>query len=306
LARSIELFGEAIDHDPNFARAHVGLAQAHAMMPTYLDELELPYLAQARASLDRAEALGHTSARLLGTRAYVSFREWRWTAAHDYFERALKIAPNDSDIRQQYSQFLGTVGRIPEALAAAEDAVRADPLSGVAHQRLAVMYLWIDDLAQARHHLALTEELGIDELATPEAPIAVLARARQYDEVDRQLRELQRQRGLPDDWIDPVLDALRGEAQVTDAVGTLNDAYARHSIGSRLFLGALYFLGDEAGFFEGLNLLIDQHAAIDTEILFTPIADGLRASAEFEPAMRRMGITDYWRERGPPDSPAAP
>jgi TolB-like protein/DNA-binding winged helix-turn-helix (wHTH) protein/Flp pilus assembly protein TadD len=300
VSRSIELFEQAIALDPDFARAHVGLAQAHAMLPTYLDEIELPYLTKARASLERAQALGHSSARLLGTLAYVSFREWRWVEAQDYFEQALALTPTDSDVRQQYSQFLGTVGKIPEALDEALAAIQSDPLSGVAHQRLAVVYLWVDDLEQARSHMATADQLGLDELATPEAFIALLARAGEFGAVDGELRVLQRQRNLPADWIDTVLTAVRGEGGVPDAIGALDDAYTSGAIGSRLFLGALYFIGNEQGFFDGLDLLIDQHAAIDTELLFTPIAEHLRGTPRFEAAMARMGIAAYWRERGAP------
>jgi len=300
LTRSIDLFEDAIALDPDFARAHVGLAQAYAMLPGYLDELEMPYLQKARASLKRAEELGDTSARLLGTLAYVSFREWRWSEAEDYFEQALELTPTDSDVRQQYSQFLGTVGKMSDALAEAQRAVQADPLSAVAHQRLAVVNLWMDDLEQADSHLAMANELGLDRLATPEAAIALRAREGDLEAVDRELRELQRQRNLPVDWIDPVLSAMRGEDDPAAAVRALNDAYRRETIGSRLFLGALYFIGDSAGFFAGLDQLIDQHAAIDTELLFTPIGENLRLAPEFQPRMSRMGIAGYWEERGGP------
>jgi adenylate cyclase len=300
IGRSIELFEEAIARDPEFARAHVGLAQAHAMMPSYLDTLEMPYLEKARASLVQAEALGHLSARLLGTRAYVAFREWRWSEAEDHFIQALTMAPTDSDVRQQYSQFLGTVGRISDALNEARDAVRADPLSGVAHQRLGVVYLWVDDLAAARRHLQLAEELGLDDLATPEAMIALLARSGAFDEADQALRTLQRQRNLPEDWIGTVLSAVQGQGGIENAIETLHAAYDGGSIGSRLYLGALYFIGDEPGFYDGLDRLIDQHAAIDAELLFTPIAEGLRSSPRFDEAMDRMGISDYRADRGLP------
>ncbi len=296
VARSIELYRKALDLDPEFARANVGLAQALAMMPTYLDEPELPYLEQSELALNAAESLGLDSARLVGTRAYVAFRSWRWAEADRYFRRAIAIAPNHSDIRQQYSQFLGTVGYMEQALEMARAGVQSDPLSAVAHQRLAVMYLWVDDLDLSRDHFAISEELGIGELATPEAQIALLARAGDYAAVEARLRDLQRVRSLPDDWVAPVMHALRGETGVQTAVPALTSAYEDHVIGPRLYLGALYFLGDPESYFDGLNLLISQHAAIDTEILFTPIATAIRSAPGFEPAMARMGLIEFWRD----------
>ena len=88
---------------------------------------------------------------------------------------------------------------------------------------------------------------------------------------------------------------------VAFALHTLHSAYRNQVIGSRLYLGTLFFIGDEEGYFDGLNLLIDEHATIDTEILFTPIAEDLRQSPRFAEAMQRMGIAEYWRERGNPE-----
>jgi hypothetical protein len=46
--------------------------------------------------------------------------------------------------------------------------------------------------------------------------------------------------------------------------------------------------------------LIDEHAAIDLEILFTPIAGDLRNSLRFEAAMKRLNVTRYWELHGRP------
>ena len=95
--------------------------------------------------------------------------------------------------------------------------------------------------------------------------------------------------------------SIRQKGGVETALRALNAAYENRTIGPSLYLGALYFIGDEAGFFNGLDVLIDEHAAIITEILFTPIAANLRQSSRFEDAMRRMGIVEYWQERGRPE-----
>ena len=162
------------------------------------------------------------------------------------------------------------------------------------------MYLWVDDLENAGEHFQLAEEMGMGELATPEASIALLALANRFDTVSDQLRALQLQRGLADDWVDPVMMAIREEGDVEPALQALIKAYDNRTIGSRLYLGALYFIGDEAAYFDGLDRLIDEHAAIDIEILFTAIAEGLRQSPKFENAMQRLGIVAYWQERGKP------
>lgn len=298
VTRSVDLYQQAIAADADFARAYVGLAQAWTLVPSYVDEAEPPYMEKAAAALDRAEMLGDRSARLLGTRAYVHFRNWQWWQADDAFRRALSLAPNDSDIRQQYSQFLGTVGYLEDALVQAQRAVDSDPLSGVAHQRLAVVHLWLDDLANARKHFQMAEEMGLGHLATPEAPIALLTRAGRYDEVAGGLRRIQRLRGLSDQWVEPVMVAVSRRGGVAQALTALESAYSERAIGARLYLGALYFIGDEHGFYDGLDRLIDEHAAIDLEILFTSIGRDLQRSGRFDQAMERLGIREFWQRQG--------
>ena len=304
LQLGIELYEQAIARDANFGRAYVGLAEALTLLPGYTEERERPYLDRALSLLERAESTGEDGARLYAARAYAHYLDWHWKESRELFGQALAMAPNDSNINQLYSQFLASVGDIDRALQHAQLAVQSDPLSAVAHQRLGVLYLWANDVERSRKHMQLAVEMGLGELATPEAYIGLLAEEQSFDQAQVVLRQLQNKRGLGGEWIDVTMRAVRGDrGSVGPAISALGQAYQTGQIGPRLYLGALYFVGDPDGFFDGLERLIaDDAPNVDLEFLFTHRTRAWRDSPRFDLALEQAGIAEYWRANGQADA----
>jgi TolB-like protein len=301
IQRSIELFGQAIDMDPEFGRAYVGLASAYTIRPGYTGEDEDPSLALALTALDKAEQLGESGSLLLGTRAEIYYRQWRWHEAATAFGGALALAPDDAEITNWYSSFLANIGDMQGSFDAAARAVKLDPLSAVAHQRLAVVNIWAGDMDAAADHFAIANELGLGPLATPEAYVALLLRSGEFDQVIERLTFVQAARGLDTNWLVPTVTAIRESSDASDAVRLLAAAYETQQIGPRLYVGGLYFLGETEAFFDGLMTVIDRHQPIDTELLFTDTGAHLRKSPRFLDAMERIGLVAYWDAEGWPE-----
>jgi len=130
LRRAIGYFEQALARDPNYARAHVGLAEAHIGLGVYQYIPTIDAAREAEQSLRAAQKLEPNLAILhvLWGQLKLYLRE-DWHEAGPDFERALAIDPHEP-LAHAYMAFLnGMLGNLEEAKAAAARAVAADPLS---------------------------------------------------------------------------------------------------------------------------------------------------------------------------------
>lgn len=141
LKEGMACFQRAIEADPEYAPAHAGLADSHAIMAS--SGVVLPYVAYpaARAAalraieLDPALAEGHASLGLVKLNY-----DWDWAGAEAAFRKALELNPSYSTARQWYSSYLSSMARHDEAIASAQQASALDPFSITATIRVGIAY----------------------------------------------------------------------------------------------------------------------------------------------------------------------
>jgi DNA-binding winged helix-turn-helix (wHTH) protein/TolB-like protein/cytochrome c-type biogenesis protein CcmH/NrfG len=120
-SRSIPFFRQAVELDPNFARAWAGLAAVLAMG---LD------IDEAEAALDKALALDPELAEAHATRGFIRmFNYWDWNEAEKSLRRAVELDPNSVQGHHWLGVYLSIRGRLDEAKAEMRRALELDPLS---------------------------------------------------------------------------------------------------------------------------------------------------------------------------------
>jgi serine/threonine protein kinase/tetratricopeptide (TPR) repeat protein len=128
--KSIEYFEQAIAHDPGYAQAYAGLADAYIALPVYSDFQLNEALSKAKKAalkalaIDESLAEAHTS--LAGS---IGQEDWYFKGAEKEFRRAIALNPNYATAHQWYAQFLSTMGRHAEAFDQIKQARELDPLS---------------------------------------------------------------------------------------------------------------------------------------------------------------------------------
>ena len=143
LQKSIAYFKAAMSHDPEYALAYAGLADA--LIFTSLLEFGPPrdLFPQARVAAERSLALNPALAEAHASLGLVLFQyEWDWAGAEREMQHALSLNPNYAPAHHFYADVLKALGRFEEALSHIMDAQALDPLSlaisaGVGH----VLYL---------------------------------------------------------------------------------------------------------------------------------------------------------------------
>ena len=129
LKKAFEYFQQALEQDPRYALAYVGVAQYYSVLPFYSHSTPDEVFPKAKAAVERALELDDTLSEGHATLAYIkTYYDWDWVAAEMEFKRSLALNSNDSTVLHWYSRFLASAGRIDEALTQIEHARELDPL----------------------------------------------------------------------------------------------------------------------------------------------------------------------------------
>ena len=124
-AKAREFFQNAINKDPKYALAYVGLADAYITNDRPAD-----YNDKARTAANRALELDPTLGEAHAILANVAFwYEWDFPRSEAEFRKAIELNPNYPTAHHWYGETLGSQGRFDESNAEFARAVELDPVS---------------------------------------------------------------------------------------------------------------------------------------------------------------------------------
>ncbi len=165
LERAAQFFQQAVERDPEFARAYTGLADTYALFPYYgvqtipTDEA----YARARDAANRALLLDSTLAEAhasLGN--VVKEADWNWAEAERHYLRAIELDPDYATAHQWLAELYFVLQRFPESLAEAQRAHALDALSPVINFVLGRSLQASDQFDKAIAAARRAGELGAD------------------------------------------------------------------------------------------------------------------------------------------------
>ena len=129
LEKAKDYFSQAIEKDPNYALAYVGLADYYDVVSDYAPIKSSEAAPKALVTAQKAIAIDDTLAEAHATLADAYAALWNWGAAEREFKRALELNPNSANAHKQYSYYLFAVGRNEEGLTEIKRALELDPLN---------------------------------------------------------------------------------------------------------------------------------------------------------------------------------
>jgi tetratricopeptide (TPR) repeat protein len=163
---ALDYFQQAVDLDPGYSLAWVGIADTWIFRGWYSRLAPRETFPKAKLAVTRALEFDSTLAEAHASLAHVHLEfDHDWDAAEREYRRAIQLNPKYPVAHHWYGGFLSAMGRHEEALRHAETARTLDPLSLIIQTWVGLRYYFAGN-----HAAAITEYLQALELDREFAP----------------------------------------------------------------------------------------------------------------------------------------
>jgi adenylate cyclase len=143
ITKALEYYERALALDPEYASAWVAVASAHASLAGYGGDVAVAdRFRRARAAAQRALALEPNLPAAHSILSWIQlYCDWDWKGADASSQRALELAPNDTQVLQNAAIVASNLGQDKKADALIRRASLLDPLDATIHRQIAMAEL---------------------------------------------------------------------------------------------------------------------------------------------------------------------
>jgi TolB-like protein len=291
-----ELIRQATEIDPDCAIAWEALAVRSI-------DYSISGFAKAGSAARRALELNDRLPEAWTVLAEIAEQEARWTAAEEYFLKAIYSDPTNVRANMMYSEALLARGRAREALRYALEAYRHEPADRAVLFRVAMAARYVPRYELVLDFMEMYRELRPAQLA----PLAMTVDALiPMGRVEEALAIISETPGLVPDWYpncirarnDPQLrDGLpeamaqtRRQIEAGELDGYPGFYFPWHVITCSIWIGENDFVID--------MLLAHEATEVHYFAFFVPESSALRQHPRFRRLVVDTGLLDYWRTHG--------
>ena len=151
IKKSLEYFKEAVNVEPLYALAHVGIAESYNLLHQYANLPSRETYPKGKAAALKALEIDPNLGEAHIAIAYALTEHfWDWEAAEAEYKKGLELSPNYATGHQWYGELLFIMGRYDESKNEIELARELDPLSRIILFIESVVHHWSGDLESAR------------------------------------------------------------------------------------------------------------------------------------------------------------
>ena len=290
---SIVYFEHAIQMDPTFAPAYVGLANALSNLGTVLvgappgqTRPQIIRAVRKALELDPDLAVAHV------VLANAQQEQFHWADAEAEYRRALELSPNDADAHRGLASWLLCQGRTDEAVAWAQRGRELDPLA-VSGASIAWILFQSRRYQEAIRELRSALALQPDEVsALTYLGFALTANNQPADAIPVLEKAISVSSGSPA-ATGVLIRAYSHTGRRKDALRLLAELKKRKSAGyipAGAFVNAYLGLGENDQAFTWLEQAYQEQSNILQFLKVHPYFDPIRADPRFRDLVRRVGL----------------
>jgi TolB-like protein/DNA-binding winged helix-turn-helix (wHTH) protein/Flp pilus assembly protein TadD len=290
---AVDYFQQAIDKDPNYARAWAGLADTFSLMSTWYIGPQDELMAKARAAALRALELDEGLAEAHASLALIEENyDYDWPGAEKEFRRAIQLNPEYASAHQWYAEFLSWQGRFDEAFAESSQARQLDPLSLIIATDHASIFYYSRQYERGIEECRSVLELDPTYDHARTSMIPSYLQLGRYDEALDEINRLAARREDPWPWAweaaiygrsGRAAEARRALAKLQQVAGSGPGRYP-------MFLVAYSGTGRKERVLELLERAYAEHSNALVQIKVDPIYDPIRSDPRFEDLLRRVRL----------------
>jgi TolB-like protein len=299
LNKSIEYFQQAIDKDPGYAMAYVGLADSYNTLGgglNYVSPRET--IPKAKAAAMKALELDNTVGEAHAALGFAEwFYDWDWPTAEREFKAAIELNPNSAVSHFRYSECLLTRTQFDEGISEIKRAQELDPVStqtmgGLGHAYL-VMRRYDESIPHFQKALDLypTAAFIRAQLAWAYAMKGMYPQAlAEYGKIAEPDKAVAAENQLVADglgWVYAVSGRRADALKIAKGVEELSShAYVDFYQLATIYAG----LGEKDEAFRMLEKGYEERSAGMLYLAIDPFWDGMRSDPRYADLLRRIGL----------------
>jgi serine/threonine protein kinase/Tfp pilus assembly protein PilF len=300
LRKSIEYFQQAIDRDPDYAIAYVGLADSYNWLGggfNYVSPSET--LPKAKVAAMKALELDNTLGEAHAALAYAEwFYDWDWSNAQREFKTAIELSPSSAITHQRYAECLFTKTRFDEGIDEMKRAQELDPISTHSMGGLAHVYLLMRRYDESIPHFQKALDLYPNAAFIRAQLSWAYAMKRMYPEALAEYDKI----AEPDKAVAPenqlVADglgwvyAVAGRREDALKIAKETEELSSHTYVDFYQLATIYAgLGENDEAFRLLEKGYQQRSAGMRYLVIDPFWDNARSDPRYTDLVRRVGLS---------------
>jgi len=299
LKKGIEYFQQAIDKDPSYAMAYVGLADSYNWLGAGLNyESPSETLPKAKAAARKALELDDLLGEAHAAQAYAEwFYDRDWPSAEREFKRAIELNANIAISHERYAECLFTRSRFDEGIDEIKRAQELDPIStqelgGLAHVYL-LMHRYDESISNFQKALDLYPNAAFirAELAWSYAAKGMYPQAvAEYDKIPEADKAVAAETQLVADGLGWVY-AVSGKRSDALKIAKEVEELSSHSYVDFYQLATIYAgLREKDEAFRLLEKGYEERSAGMLYLAVDPFWDNIRSDPRYADLLRRMGL----------------
>ncbi len=298
LRKAIENYQQAIDKDPGYAPAYVGLADG------YID-LAITYFTSPKETLLRAKVAAQKALEiddsLAEAHTAMGYTQWTWDldwkSAETHLKRGIELNPNSSMAHFRYGVFLVNLGRFDEGLAEHRHALELDPLSPYVAGFLAYNYMtarrYDESITESRKAVALDPNIPLLQAMVAWAYAAqgkypqALA---EYEKIPKEALAVTTDNQFTSLALGWVYAAAGRRSEAESILNSYKRLSTKEYVDSYM-LGTVYSaLGDKEQAFKSLERARQDHSGGLTFLKVDPYWEPLRSDPRYAEMLRKMNF----------------
>ncbi len=295
------LFQETRQIDPNYGPAYLRLAITYLLLSDYNLGQKHQFFDQAiKVANEGVEADPSISNSAEIIHGFVAHQRGNWAEAADAFAATFDGVTIYPDAYHWHSRLLGDLGLLDRSLEQAIAARTMDPAQQILNSRVAIAYLWINDMANARHYFEMANNMGVGVPNHHFAYALFLVRENRLEEARESVKFALDLAKLDDRWVDPIFNSLEhhdDQVLLEIAYETIEGLVASDaSPYITMTLWALFEQGDRI--MEIAREEAQSGNIYEIEVIYLHEFKVLREHEEFPELLQALGLTGYWSSIG--------
>ena len=287
--KALEFFHQAVERDPDFALAYVGLAEGYAGLGVFGIAAPHDVFPQARQAVHRALELAPELGEAYASLGHIKVQyEHDWSGADLAYTRAIELSPNYAPAHQWLGLYRSLSGRFDEGLERMHYAQTLEPSAPLYGAMIGMLLTYQRRYDEAIEHLEKTLELD-PSLATARTYLAVACMRR--GEYDLALQHLDLASSLT-----PGSAAYRGQAHALAGRRTEAEAEIEQLIAEsqKRYVSAYDIatihaaLGNTDETFVWLDRAFDERSQLLAWLPWDPVFDGIRSDPRYPALAGRL------------------